>query len=256
MAGPQRRTPFASGLPPQPLYRQVRQYIESKVQSGAWMPETRIPSENELVETLKVSRMTINRSLRELTAEGVLVRVQGVGTYVATPKPQSALMEIRSIAYEIESRGGVHSSRVQLLQEENASPEAALALQLPPGAAVYHAVLVHFDGSRPVQVADRYVLPAIAPGFLAQDFTAVTPNQYLMQVAPVTEVEHIIEAVVPDRRICRYLELTTAAPCLLLHRKTWAGETVATASRFYYPGSGFRIGGRFKPLSDAHRVVT
>jgi GntR family histidine utilization transcriptional repressor len=52
------------------------------------------------------------------------------------------------------------------------------------------------------------------------------------------------------------LELTAAAPCLLLHRKTWAGETVATASRFYYPGSGFRIGGRFKPLSDVHRVVT
>lgn len=32
------------------------------------------------------SRMTINRALRELTDEGVLVRLQGVGTFVAEPK--------------------------------------------------------------------------------------------------------------------------------------------------------------------------
>jgi GntR family histidine utilization transcriptional repressor len=245
-----------SGNSPQPLYLQVKQVIADKVQSGLWPPETRIPSENALVEALGVSRMTINRALRELAAEGALVRLQGVGTYVARPRPQFALLEIRSIAYEIESRGGKHSSQVHLLQEEPATPETALALMLPAGAAVYHALLVHFDGDRPVQVADRYVNPAIAPEFLLQDFTAVTPNEYLMKVAPVTEVEHIIEAVLPHPRIYRLLALSKAVPCLLLHRKTWVGRTVATASRFTYPGSGFRLGGRFKPISEAHRVLT
>ncbi|KHG49472.1 histidine utilization repressor domain protein [Enterobacter hormaechei subsp. xiangfangensis] len=47
------------------------------------------------------ARMTINRALRELTDEGLLVRLQGVGTFVAEPKGQSALFEIRSIADEI-----------------------------------------------------------------------------------------------------------------------------------------------------------
>jgi DNA-binding GntR family transcriptional regulator len=47
--------------------------------------------------------MTINRALRELTDEGLLVRLQGVGTFVAEPKGQSALFEVRSIADEITS---------------------------------------------------------------------------------------------------------------------------------------------------------
>lgn len=54
------------------------------------------------------SRMTINRALRELTDEGRLVRLQGVGTFVAEPKGQSALFEVRSIAEEITSRHHQH----------------------------------------------------------------------------------------------------------------------------------------------------
>jgi GntR family histidine utilization transcriptional repressor len=45
--------------------------------------------------------MTINRALRELTDEGLLVRLQGVGTFVAEPKGQSALFEVRSIAEKL-----------------------------------------------------------------------------------------------------------------------------------------------------------
>ena len=96
---------------PLPLYQQVKTYIEARIASGQWPPEMKIPSENELVASLGVSRMTVNRALRELAALGHLVRVQGVGTFVATPKPQSALLEIRSIADEIRARGGRHTSR-------------------------------------------------------------------------------------------------------------------------------------------------
>ena len=74
----------------QPLYQQVKNHIIERIESGEWPPERRTPSENELVEALSVSRMTANRALRELTAEGYLVRVQGVGTFVAARKSVSA----------------------------------------------------------------------------------------------------------------------------------------------------------------------
>jgi GntR family histidine utilization transcriptional repressor len=243
------------GKGPQPLYLRVRNYIESQIRSGEWGPETKIPSENELVATLGVSRMTVNRALREMSADGLLVRLQGVGTYVAAPKPQSALLEIRSIAHEIESRGGIHTSRVHLLQAEEAKPDLAAAMQLPAGIQVFHAVLVHMDNGVPVQLADRYVNPAIAPEFLKQDFTRITPNEYLVSIAPIAEVEHIIEAVMPSRRVQELLQISADEPCLLLHRKTWVDNIVATVSRLFYRGSRFRIGGRFKPSSEAHRVI-
>eukprot|EP01037_Dinobryon_pediforme_P037446 gene37446-44920_t len=56
------------------LYESVKRMILSRIASGAWPPKHRIPSENELVAHLGVSRMTINRALRELAADGHLLR--------------------------------------------------------------------------------------------------------------------------------------------------------------------------------------
>ena len=62
----------------QPLYARVKDHILGHIRSGAWMPGARVPSENELVESFGISRMTANRALRELTADGYLARVPGV----------------------------------------------------------------------------------------------------------------------------------------------------------------------------------
>ena len=70
--------PSSQTLLPAPLYARVKQMIAQQIRSG-W-PAHCVPSESELVEELGFSRMTINRALRELTAEGLLVRMQGVGT--------------------------------------------------------------------------------------------------------------------------------------------------------------------------------
>lgn len=60
-----------------PLYERVKAMIKTKIHSGAWPANYRVPSESELVTLFGYSRMTINRALRELTAEGLLVRMQG-----------------------------------------------------------------------------------------------------------------------------------------------------------------------------------
>jgi len=244
------------GSQAQPLYQKVKAFILQQIDSGRLKPDGRVPSENELVQALDVSRMTVNRALRELTAEGRLTRIQGVGTFVAPEKPQSALLEIVSIAEEIRRRGGTHTSTVHLLQQEPAPAEVAAGLHLAAGTPVYHAVLVHHDTGTPVQLADRYVNPAIAPDFLAQDFTRITPNAYLLNVAPVSEVHHVIEAILPDRATRRLLKIDINTPCLVLNRTTWSGDIVATHSRFIYPGPYYKLGGRFKPESAAHRTVT
>src|SRR5262249_29541543 len=65
---------------PAPLYEQVKRYVLDRVTRGEWADGTRLPSEQELVESLGVSRMTVHRALRELSAEGLVSRIQGVGT--------------------------------------------------------------------------------------------------------------------------------------------------------------------------------
>ena len=67
----------------QPLYLQVKRHILDNIGSGKWGASARVPSENDLVRSFGVSRMTANRALRELRDEGVLVRIAGVGSFVA-----------------------------------------------------------------------------------------------------------------------------------------------------------------------------
>ena len=239
-----------------PRYQQVKEYILSRIEGGELQPEMKIESENRLVDLLGVSRMTVNRALRELTAEGRLTRVQGVGTFVASQKPQSALLEVRSIAREICERGGVYSCDVRLLAEEKLKPSLARSMKLQPYSSVYHSIIVHMDSRVAIQLADRYVNPAIAPDYLQQDLTKISPNEYLLSLAPISEVEHVVEAVIPDSWIRELLHINEVEPCLVLHRKTWVGREVATQSSFYYPGSRYAIGGRFTPLNRGSIQVT
>ncbi len=234
----------------QPIYLKIKEYILDRINNGTWQTDMKIASEAELVAVFGASRMTVNRALRELTAEGRLIRKQGHGTFVARLKSQSALLEINSIAQEIKQRGGKYSCRVHLLNEEKANPTLAEAMGLSPYASVFHSVLIHQDNNIPIQLADRHINPAIAPDYIKQDFTTITPNEYLLKLAPIDGVEHIVEALIPDAWIRNLLKINEAEPCLALHRTTWVGEDIATKSCFYYPGSRYRLGGRFSPSSS------
>ncbi|EIK96834.1 histidine utilization repressor [Pseudomonas sp. M47T1] len=233
------------GESPAPLYARVKQMIAQQIQNGTWPPHHRVPSESELVSQLGFSRMTINRALRELTAEGLLVRMQGVGTFVAEPKSQSALFEVHNIADEIAARGHRHRCQVVLLVEEAAGSERALALDMREGQKVFHSLIVHFENDIAVQIEDRYVNAVVAPDYLKQDFTSETPYAYLTRVAPLTEGEHVVEAILAEPSECKLLQIEPGEPCLLIRRRTWSGRTPVTAARLIHPGSRHRLEGRF-----------
>ncbi|NZD50192.1 histidine utilization repressor [Rhizobium leguminosarum] len=233
-----------------PLYAGVKQVILDRIQSGEWPPKYRVPSENELVVELGVSKMTANRALRELANEGELVRIQGVGSFVAERKGYSALFEVRNIAEEIAERGHVHEASVVVLAQETASPEVADALELPIGAAVFHSLIVHSENGVPVQIEDRFVHPEAAPEYLAQDFATLTPNAYLTAAAPLSGSEHVVEAAMPQAWECKLLTIMKTEPCLTIRRRTWSAKQVVSTARLVYPGHRYRLEARSGKLFE------
>lgn len=229
----------------EPLYQQVKRYILDKVDSGDWAPSQRIPSENELVRELGASRMTVNRALRELANAGRIDRMQGVGTFVADPRPSLELLRIRNIADEIRERGHAYACTVVEARAVPATSRIADALVVKPGSEVFHTLIIHREDGVPIQLEERTVNPAVAPDYLALDFTQTTPNEYLMRQAPLSEVEHTLEAVLPDKRVQDLLEIGPDEPCLKLHRRTWSRGLVASRAWLTHPGSRYRISARF-----------
>lgn len=238
---------------PQALYRRAKDFVQGKLRSGEWKPGDLIPSENRLVQELSMSRMTVNRALRELTEEGHLVRVSGVGTFVAESKPQSNLLRITAIADEIIARGHRYSCQVLHLGREAASMAVAAALALPTGTSVFHLLCVHCEEGIPVQLEDRYVNPELVPDFLHQDFGEhLQPAKYLLNVIRPDEMEHIVEASHPSSDESRHMQIDANEPCLVLMRRTWSGSKIVTWVRLIHPSSRYRLGSRL-PVNGAHR---
>ena len=230
---------------PVPFYEKVKQTISDNIASGVWRPHDRIPSEAELVAQFGFSRMTINRALRELTDEGLLVRLQGVGTFVAEPKGQSALFEIRSIADEIAARHHQHRCEVLTLEQTQSNALQATALNVREGTLIFHSVMVHYENDLPVQIEDRCVNASVVPDYLAQDYSQTTPHAYLSLIAPLTEGEHIVEAVRATAEECALLNIKEHDPCLLIHRRTWSASHIVSHARLLFPGSRYRLQGHF-----------
>jgi GntR family transcriptional regulator, histidine utilization repressor len=231
----------------QPLYLQVKRHILDNIGSGKWAPTQRVPSENELVRSFGVSRMTANRALRELSDEGVLVRVAGVGSFVAERQAHAHPLEIRSIAEEIRERGSTY--RVEVVARERVAAVASLAddFRAAPRTELFFSTLVHFENDVPVQLEDRHVLARLAPDYLRVDFTRVTPHDHLVEVAPLQEAEHVLRATLPDARTAKLLAMKRGEPCLLVIRRTWSAGAVASVARLHYPGSRYELSGRFRP---------
>jgi GntR family histidine utilization transcriptional repressor len=234
---------------PSPLYEKVKDYVLDNIGTGRWGRDHKLPSENELVTALGVSRMTVHRALRELTTQGLLLRVQGVGTFVAPPKPQSALIEINNIAGEIKERGGRHAARVIVLERLMPSPDLVLAFEFAKRRSVGHSIVIHYENEVPVQLEERFVNSALVPDYDKQDFEKTTTFDYLQQSTPLTEVEHVISAIAADEETAELLALAVGDPCLLLNRRTWSGTAVATVNRLIYAGSRYSLGSRYVPVA-------
>src|SRR6218665_1107113 len=82
----------------QPLYGQVRSRVIAGIEQGEWGAGEALPSEMELADRLGVSSGTVRKGLDSLVAEGVLVRRQGLGTFVALADDEWGRAELPAVA--------------------------------------------------------------------------------------------------------------------------------------------------------------
>ncbi|AXK39008.1 histidine utilization repressor [Crenobacter cavernae] len=224
-----------------PRYQQIKDSIVDGIRDGRFPPGSRIPSELDLAASFGVSRMTVNKAIRDLAEAGLVNRIAGSGTFVAEAKAVSPLLDINNIAEEIRARGHTHSAEVLAIGRVPASDAVAVPLGVRLGDAVGHTLIVHFENGVPIQLEDRYVNLAWAPDYLAQDFTRITPNQYLMEACPLTDIEHTVEAVLAGPAEQAALDIAAAEPCILVHRRTWSGPHLVSFARLWHPGSRYKL---------------
>lgn len=149
-----------------PLYLQVRDSLVRRLIDGAWQPGQMIPSEMELARELGVSQGTVRKALDTMTAENLLIRRQGRGTYVAEPEESRILFHFFRMVSDSGERA-FPDSRILRRAKGKAGRGEAAALAIAAGGDVWRIERVRTFGAAPL-IVETITLPAARfPGFEA-----------------------------------------------------------------------------------------
>ena len=133
-----------------PLYHQLMQRISDDIEKGTYPIGSRIPPEHELEETYQVSRVTVRRALSELSAEGLLERKQGKGTFVSAPRISQDLKSIHSFHDSCRQNGVRPTTRVIHVMEVPADSADIADLSVREGDRVVETLRVRSADGEPV----------------------------------------------------------------------------------------------------------
>jgi GntR family transcriptional regulator len=178
------------------LYSQAAEILRSRIAQNVWKPGDRLPSENQLCEEFGVSSITMRRAVATLVAEGMLVRLQGKGTFVsANHAVVQGPPQLTSFTEDMRARGWKGSARVLALTTERAPERVTTRLGLSPGALVTVLKRVRLADGLPVAIQTAHVPALLFPGLDSYDFGreslyAVFERDYGIRPASATEVYH------------------------------------------------------------------
>lgn len=240
-------------MPKQPAYLTIKNSILANIHSGTWQEGSAIPAEISLAETFGVSRMTVNRALKELEAERILERRQGSGTYVAQQKYNNAHIEIRNIAKDIREHYSTYHAEVvskdtldvQALRQPNNHWLGMMFFDGNPSSddQLYQVCIVHYGDDLPIQYEERWVNAGVIPDFINQDFNVINTSDYLISHVPLEYGDYQIQAKLPPEHVRQALQMNSQEPALLHVRHTKSQGLPVTFANMWHPGSRFSFGG-------------
>lgn len=229
-----------------PLHHRIRADIEEKILSGQWGPGSRIPVEHELMAQYGCSRMTVSKALSGLSSAGLIDRRKRAGTFVASPRVHSMVLDIPDIASEVQGRGETYRFELLSREERDARPEHRQELELAPRGHLLSLRGVHYADGRPLAVEERVISLSAVPEAREADFTLKSPGAWLLEHVPWTEAENRISAVEADAETAKLLCVKLRSACLAVDRRTWRGAERVTTVRQLFNGGSYDLIARFE----------
>lgn len=225
-----------------PLHQRIRSDIEERIRAGVWAPGTRLPTEAELQEIYGVSRVTVQRTMRDLAQAGLVVRYRRRGTFVA---PTASAMNLLKFVDPLAT--GPEAPGPHVIDDARVVPAAEADVEMPgvaPDVPVNRLRRRKLDtAGHPLAIEHSAVPFAIAPHLLDGDLEQLTVHAYLRTAGLTLARSRLyLEPAVLDGPQAEVLGRSPGQPVLRFTRHTWlAGGALAesmwhlvlTDNRFY-----------------------
>ncbi len=204
-----------------PLYQQIKALIVQSLQAGEWKPGELIPSEVELAVRYKVSQGTVRKAIDELSAENLVIRRQGKGTFVATH--HEARVQFRFLKL-MPDAGDAHQPENQIVEVKRlrGPAEVARVLDIKSGDSVVCIKRVQvFDGV-PTILEEIWLPGAPFKGLTAERLAEYKGPMYgLFETEFGTQMIRATEklkAAIADEAVAEQLGIAAGTPVLNVER--------------------------------------
>ncbi len=208
-----------------PLYFQVEEDLRKRIERGDFKPGDLLPSERELIEMYNVSRLTVRRAVEALVEQGLLVKKQGKGTFILSPRIHHRVGSLYSSSEEFLLNN--YTVKTKVIESKRMKPDKEICekLQLKDceNAEIFYLERVRYANDIPAAYIKCYLPYEYVEGIESFDFS----KHYLYKTLEdhfkldLYEAYEIVEATKADERSAELLNLEIGAPVLLNQRTTY-----------------------------------
>lgn len=222
---------------PIPYYVQVKELLRDWIKQGKWKTGDQLPGEHELCATFDVSRPVIRQALSELTAEGLVTREKGKGTFVATSKIKEGLVQRLTGFYQDMTAQG-YTPVTHVLQQEVVPANAEIAgyLHLRVGDSVVKIERLRFIEDEPIVLVTTYIPLHICPALEHEDLSYQSLYTFLENDCGITIAygRRMVEAVPASKYVAQQLHVRKGAPLIMLDSVSFMSDGTPVEYYFAY----------------------
>jgi GntR family transcriptional regulator len=209
------------GQSPLPLYVQIRDNLRRKILEGVYAVHERLPSENEMMNSFGVSRITIRQALRDLHNEGLVFSAQGKGTYVSKPKAVQNVQRLQGFGEAMASQGYEATALLLSIQQCKPGKPVVAALSLPAAEDVVEVKRVRYLNRSAVCVENSYFPLDIGRQLFGMDLSGdIFPMLENLFGIRLGRADIGLDAIIADEEAQHFLALKAGEPILRVERLT------------------------------------
>lgn len=212
----------------------IRQALEERIVSGEWALGVRIPDEIELAQEYGCARTTVNRALRSLAEDGLVIRKRKGGTRVNPTPVRQAKVEIPILREQIEAMDGVYAHHV--LRRKICAPPSAIRkrLNLAAEQEALNLETLYLTDDKPFAFEVRWININKVPDVVKAPLDRVSANEWLVQTVPFSSGDVMFSAMNANKRVASVLGIQNKSAVFVVERTTWLGKDFITTMKLFY----------------------
>jgi GntR family transcriptional regulator len=204
-------------------------------------PGAAIPSERELMAAYDVSRATVRKAIESLIADGLLHRIHGKGTFVATPRLESRL-HLASFSQDMRRRGLTPSTRLLQIEPDEPPADVARALDLGADRAAWRLDRVRLADGQPIALENGWYPRALLPDLDRNDLSGSLYELFAAVYGhTIDSAEQTLWGETADASTARRLDAPVNTPLLVFRRVSSAAGRPLEYVVSRYRGDRYQI---------------